>query len=271
MGPGRSPRRAPISGRACCRADEVGNRPLGGLQKQGILKRMDAFGSSDVGLVRKNNEDSIFMDAARGLLIVADGMGGHVAGEVASQLTVETVSERVQPAVSWWPFGRPNREKDILVEAIRASNRAVRNAAEEDETRHGMGTTIVALWTQKSRAHVAHVGDSRIYRFRRGGLVQLTRDHSWPSEDGSMQNVLTRAIGAEAEVEIDHRIVEIADGDIFVLCSDGLTRTVDDSAIAGVIQEATDGQAAVGQLISLAKGAGAPDNVTVALGYCGRP
>lgn len=232
------------------------------------MSHLEAFGISDVGLVRKNNEDSLFMDADRGLLVVADGMGGHAAGEVASQLTVKTIADRVEPPSRWWIFGRTTRERDVLIEAIRASNRAVREAAARDEERHGMGTTIVALWIQSRRAHVAHVGDSRIYRYRRGGLVQLTRDHSWPSEDGSMRNVLTRAIGAEDEVEIDHRVVETAPGDVFVLCSDGLTRTVDDSTIAGVIQEAPDGQSAVDRLIERARQSGAPDNVTVALGYC---
>ncbi|MGH7856359.1 MAG: PP2C family protein-serine/threonine phosphatase [Candidatus Binatia bacterium] len=232
------------------------------------MGNVSTYAVSDVGLVRTNNEDAYFVDPERGLFIVADGMGGHAAGEVASQLAIETISKKVAPTSSIWPFGRTQRERDLLIRAIRDANKRVRSVASEDESRRGMGTTVVVLWVCGRRAHVAHVGDSRIYRFRRGGLVQLTRDHSWPSEDGGMRNVLTRAVGAEAEVEVDHRVVEIAEGDVFLLCSDGLTRTVDDAAIVRTLQEGRDAEAVAARLIDLAKANGAPDNVTVALAYC---
>ncbi|MEA2627476.1 MAG: family protein phosphatase [Candidatus Binatota bacterium] len=231
---------------------------------------IDAHARTDVGLVRKNNEDSHFADPARGLLIVADGMGGHAAGEVASRIAVETIAGEVPEKMSWWPFGRTQRERDQLVGAIREANRRVRAAAEKDGTLRGMGTTVVVLWALSGRAHVAHVGDSRLYRFRRGGLVQLTRDHAWPSEDGGFRNVLTRAVGAETDVEVDHRVIDVSPGDVFLLCSDGLSRAVDDAAIVAALGDGRpgDGDSTAARLIELARDRGAPDNVTVILAYC---
>jgi len=223
---------------------------------------------TDTGLVRTNNEDSYFTDPENQLAIVADGMGGHAAGEVASKITVDTISGCLKPQASLWPFGRAQRERTRLFDAIRLANRRVRETAAADGALAGMGTTVVVLWIRGRRAHVAHVGDSRIYRYRRGGLVQLTRDHSWPSEDGAMRNVLTRAIGAEDSVEIDHQLVDVAPGDIFLLCSDGLTRPVADETIVSTLRESAGGEQASARLIDLAKQKGAPDNVTVVLVYC---
>jgi PPM family protein phosphatase len=225
------------------------------------------YARTDIGLVRTNNEDTFFTDPARGLAIVADGMGGHAAGEVASKITVDTISDSLKAPDSFWPFGRGQRERNRILEAIRAANGRVRQAAAQDASLTGMGTTVVVLWVRGRRAHVAHVGDSRVYRYRKGGLVQLTRDHSWPSEDGSMRNVLTRAIGAEDRVEIDHRMLDVAPGDVFLLCSDGLTRPVGDEGIVRTLRE-FKGEDASERLIELAKQNGAPDNVTVVLAYC---
>lgn len=233
-----------------------------------IVAKIVTYARSDVGLVRTNNEDSVFTDDGRGLVIVADGMGGHAGGEVASRIAVETISSRVVPVNSFWPFSRGPRERDLVVGAIRAANERIREEADRDSSLAGMGTTVVVLWICGRRAHVAHVGDSRIYRLREGGLVQLTRDHSWPGEDGAMRNVLTRAVGAEAEVEVDHRLLDIAQGDLFLLCSDGLSRIVEEGAIVEALREGPEGDAATERLIELAKGQGAPDNVTVALVYC---
>jgi protein phosphatase len=232
------------------------------------MDKLALYARSDIGLVRTNNEDSYFTDVARGLAIVADGMGGHAAGEVASKITVDTMSECVKSPNSFWPFGRATRERECIVRAIRLANRRVRDAAAQDSALAGMGTTIVALWIRGRRAHVAHVGDSRIYRYRRGGLVQLTRDHSWASEESAMRNVLTRAIGAEDTVEVDHRMLDVAVGDVFLLCSDGLTRPVPDETIVGTLSGFPNGEEASQRLIDLAKQNGAPDNVTVVLAYC---
>ena len=232
------------------------------------MANVSLYGKSDVGLVRTNNEDNFFTDPARTLAIVADGMGGHAAGEVASQITVDTLAELLQMPSSFWPFGRAQRERACILDAIRSANRRVRETAAQDTSLAGMGTTLVVLWIHGRRAHVAHVGDSRIYRYRRGGLVQLTRDHSWPSEEGSMRNVLTRAVGAEDHVEIDHQILDVTPGDIFLLCSDGLTRPVTDEMIVQTLREAKDGDEASQRLIEVAKQNGAPDNVTVVLVHC---
>jgi protein phosphatase len=232
------------------------------------LSKLTTYARSDVGLVRTNNEDSYFADDERGLVVVADGMGGHAAGEVASRIAVETIVGEIAPVNSFWPFGRAQRERNLVVEAIRSANERVREAASRDSALTGMGTTVVVLWICARRAHVAHVGDSRIYRFQQNALVQLTRDHSWPSEMSAMRNVLTRAVGAEALVEVDHRLVEVRPGDIFLLCSDGLTRTVDDASIIRTLSENPNGGIASERLIELAKQKGAPDNVTVALVYC---
>lgn len=226
------------------------------------------YARTDIGLVRTNNEDSYFTDPERCLAIVADGMGGHAGGEVASKIVVDTISEGLKSPDSIWPFGRTQRERNLIVESIRLANRRVRDAALQDTSLAGMGTTVVVLWARGRRAHVAHVGDSRIYRYRKGGLVQLTRDHSWPSEEGSMRNVLTRAVGAEDNVEIDHRLLEVVSGDIFLLCSDGLTRPVGDDGIVRTLREFKNGEEASQRLIDLAKENGAPDNVTVVLAYC---
>jgi len=232
------------------------------------MANVTLYARTDVGLVRTNNEDSFLADPARGLAVVADGMGGHAAGEVASKITVDTISECLKAPDSIWPFRRAQRRRARIVEAITLANRRVREAAAQDGALAGMGTTVVVLWVQGKSAHVAHVGDSRIYRYRKGGLVQLTRDHSWPSEDGSMRNVLMRAIGAEDNVDIDHRVLDVAAGDVFLLCSDGLTRPVGDEGIVGTLRELKSGEEAIERLIDLAKENGAPDNVTVVLAYC---
>jgi serine/threonine protein phosphatase PrpC len=232
------------------------------------MANVTLYARTDIGLVRSNNEDSYLTDPAHGLAIVADGMGGHAGGEVASRITVETVSEFLMHGDSFWPFGRTQRERTRLVEAISNANRRVRETAARDGALAGMGTTVVVLWVRGRKAHVAHVGDSRIYRYRDGALVQLTRDHSWPSEEAAMRNVLTRAVGAEDKVEIDYRLLDVARGDIFLLCSDGLTRPVGDEGIVSTLRESKNGEEASARLIELAKRNGAPDNVTVVLAYC---
>jgi len=232
------------------------------------MANVTLYARTDIGLVRSNNEDSYLTDPSRGLAIVADGMGGHAGGEVASKITVETVSDLLAGADSVWPFGRLARERTRLVDAIREANRRVRKAAAEDVSLTGMGTTVVVLWVRGRKAHVAHVGDSRIYRYRGGELAQLTRDHSWPSEEAAMRNVLTRAVGAEDKIEIDYRLFDVARGDVFLLCSDGLTRPVGDDGIAGILRDSQNGEDASARLIELAKSNGAPDNVTVVLAYC---
>lgn len=220
---------------------------------------------SDVGLKRSNNEDRVHVDDRCGLAVVADGMGGHSAGEVASQLAVEAIAARLSGQNGFWPFGRRRRERAALLDAVRDANRSVYAASVADPAYRGMGTTVVVLWIRSRVGHVAHVGDSRLYRLREGALERLTRDHSMAGVDGMMRNVLTRAVGVEPEVEIDYREIELRPGDSFLLCSDGLSGVVEDGAIERVLLEGPGGDATVEKLIALAHAAGAPDNVTVAL------
>jgi PPM family protein phosphatase len=225
------------------------------------------YARTDVGLKRTNNEDAYLADPSRGLVVVADGMGGHAAGEVASQLAVESIAEMLPTRDGFWPFGRAERERNFILGAIRTANERIRTAASRDPALRGMGTTVVVLWVKSTRGHVAHVGDSRLYRFRGGRLEALTEDHSLAATDGARRNVLTRAVGVEPTVEIDYRLLDVSPGDVFLLCSDGLTRTVDDSTIVATLAAAAAGEQASHRLIELAREKGAPDNVTVALAY----
>ena len=221
---------------------------------------------SDVGLKRSNNEDRVHVDGRSGLAIVADGMGGHAAGEIASQLAVEAIVAHLSGRNGFvWPFRRRQRERAALIDAVRHANRSVYAASEADSAHRGMGTTVVALWIRSRVGHVAHVGDSRLYRIRDGSLERLTRDHSMAGIEGMTRNVLTRAVGVEPDVEIDYREIELRRGDSFLLCSDGLSGVVEDATIERVLLEGPGGEATVEKLIALAHSAGAPDNVTVAL------
>src|SRR6185503_4027097 len=197
--------------------------------------RIESAGKTDVGLVREKNEDSMLIDPTVGLYVVCDGMGGHVGGQVASQLAVATISEVVRnknPAPG-------ADDADLLVTSIRCANSAVFNKARAEPALHNMGTTVVALRGEGNYMHVCHVGDSRIYRLRQGIFEQITRDHSLVNlyEDNPElaarfgppnSNVIVRAVGLRDAVEVDHRKISLEAGDIFLLCCDGLTDMVDD-------------------------------------------
>ncbi|MEO9196925.1 MAG: protein phosphatase 2C domain-containing protein, partial [Polyangia bacterium] len=190
---------------------------------------LESAGKTDVGLVREKNEDSMLLEPAYGLYVVCDGMGGHVGGQVASQLSAATISECVRtknPAPG-------ADEPDQLVTAIRAANAAVFGKARAEPALHNMGTTVVALRGEGNFVHVCHVGDSRIYRLRQGNFEQITRDHSLVNlyeENPELavrfgppnSNVIVRAVGLRDVVEVDHRKISVEAGDIFLLCCDGL-------------------------------------------------
>jgi len=230
---------------------------------------------SDTGRVRSGNEDSVLCVADptgnRGsLLVVADGMGGAAGGEVASRIAIETVAEVY--------FGSPSSPDESLGEALREANRRIHRAAFE-KGRRGMGTTCSALALVAGQAAVAQVGDSRVYRYRGGDLSRLTRVHSVWAEAVSTQriapsvrdgqNVLTRALGGDGEIEVDVIAgVGVEGGDIYLLCSDGLWGQVTDAELAWALEhlEAKD---ACAHLVTLANDRGGPDNVTVALGHVG--
>ena len=239
--------------------------------------RLRVIQKSDVGQQRERNEDSFGrLDAAShanhvSLYVVADGMGGHVAGEVASQVAVQTILS---------VFDEP-AESDDLAERIQAAivraNAEVYTLGSTDLRLTGMGTTVVAAAVSDSGLTLANVGDSRAYLLRDGELRQLTRDHSWVAkavENGMLtpaqarhhpdRNVIYRSLGAEPDVRVDTFVYDLRSGDRVLLCSDGLTDVVDDDLLAKLAGE-PEAETAVQQLIDAANDAGGPDNITVTL------
>lgn len=229
---------------------------------------------SDVGRRRRSNEDRYGLAPERGLYLVADGMGGHTAGQVASGLAIDTVLESV---ASGDLHASPSER---LRSAFAAANDRIFSTASAQPELSGMGTTLVALLVKGERAALAHVGDSRAYRVRADRIRQLTDDHSLVGElqrrgeisadaarEHPHRHVLTRALGVRPGVEADLGELALAPGDVFVLCSDGLTQHVRDEEIA---KEAvsTDLDSACRRLVGLANARGGEDNSTVVLIRC---
>jgi PPM family protein phosphatase len=232
-----------------------------------IRAAQDSFAKSDTGRQRRSNEDRAFEQAP--LFAVADGMGGARAGEVASKIVVETFSEGLPDSGS---------DEERLATAVREANRRINDLAQEDPDRAGMGTTVTAVYVGRDAISVAHVGDSRGYRFRDGELERLTTDHSLveelkrrgrlteeEAEEHPQKSVITRALGPEARVEVDTLTYPAKPGDIYLLCSDGLTGMVSEDGIARILGEAGSLRDAGQTLIREANEAGGRDNITVVL------
>jgi PPM family protein phosphatase len=218
--------------------------------------------ATDMGRVRERNEDSVLIDPP--LYVVADGMGGHRGGDVASQLAVETM-ERLA-----------GEDRGSLVDHVRRANRAVWDRSVEDQRLSGMGTTLTAAKVDGSSVLLAHVGDSRAYLMRDGSLQQLTDDHTLVArmvKSGEItqaeadvhphKNVMTRALGTDQDVEVDERSVTLVDGDRLLLCSDGLTGMVTEDQIQAILQASPDPQTAADRLVRAANRAGGVDNISV--------
>lgn len=236
---------------------------------------------TDTGRKRRHNEDCIMADAELGLCVVADGMGGHLHGEVASRMACDTVFEHYRTRVRAVPpdTADPAEEMEFLRFALQKANHAVYKAGDEDADFNDMGTTAVCVTLRGGHAIVGNVGDSRCYRWRGDRLRQLTRDHSWVGEmwekkliskESAMmhpeRNVVTRALGVEPEVEVDAEKSAAKSGDIFLLCSDGLSDLVEDSLIAEVMRiTVPDLEKTAERLIELANERGGDDNISVAL------
>jgi len=238
---------------------------------------------TDQGRVRSNNEDNFYVREDKGLLVVADGMGGHASGEVASRLAVDVIRDYFDEGEGGKAFvgafdDRCQEGTNRLGAAIRLANLAIFEAARGNPKYAGMGTTVAAVLVQENRIGIAHVGDSRVYLARAGGLSQLTDDHSLVAEQlkremitaeeaqgAENRNILTRALGIAPEVEVDLDEMTLADGDRLLLCSDGLSTMVSDEDILAVIQETQDLEAVCETLIRMANDHGGRDNVTVAL------
>jgi len=236
--------------------------------------RLSSFAGTDVGLARSGNEDSHLR--GRTVFAVADGLGGHQGGEVASAMAVEPLA-----ALDGRAFADADQAAEALTAAIQAANQAILQRGRSDPELWGMGTTVTAAAVAHDRVlQLAHVGDSRAYLLRKGApLRQLTTDHTVVAEaverglltrqqaaSHPQRGVVTRAVGLDPDVLVDlPEPLELEPGDQVLLCSDGLTEVVDDDQIAGVLAEQVDGGDACGTLIAAANRAGGPDNVTVVL------
>jgi serine/threonine protein phosphatase PrpC len=247
--------------------------------------RIEIAGQTDVGRKRTHNEDNFAIFGDFGLYLVADGMGGHASGEVASQLAIDTMREFFATTQDdpdkTWPYKMDRTkgyEENRLVTGIKLSNLRIFETARNNPAQRGMGTTIVALFVTQQGVYLAHVGDSRIYRLRDGVLEQLTEDHSLLNDYKKMKhltdeeianfphkNVIVRALGMKETVKVDTRFEEPRLGDIMVLCSDGLAGPVSDEDIQAILMSSPDLKTATQRLIDRANENGGPDNVTCVL------
>jgi serine/threonine protein phosphatase PrpC len=248
------------------------------------------FGAqSDTGCIRENNEDSFRVAPDISLFVLSDGMGGLAFGEVASRLSVDTVLAHCRDGVTDPSLPLVGERVDGLSEtsnrlasAVRLANQVVHDVARRNGAEGKMGATLVAVCFARQRISLAHAGDSRAYRLRGDHFEQLTRDHSFVAEQmrhgrmteqeaggSALQSVLIRAIGIDPEVDVDVNEEPCREGDILLLCSDGLTRELSDAQIAAVLGESDDAQQAADHLVDLARRAGGGDNITAIVLRCG--
>ena len=252
------------------------------------------IGLSDIGRARTRNEDSLALVPSKGIAVVADGMGGHPGGDVASRIAAVRTAEMLEERLGPGPFAEQDlsaRMRGAMMESVMSAHRAIRKACTEDEDLEGMGTTltVMALDLDSNRYALGHVGDSRAYRFRAGELSQLTRDDTWVQErveaeeltpeqarNHPFSHILTQCVGLP-----DAPTPHILDGtaqadDVYLLCSDGLVGMLEDEDIAHILLEqlgdashAEGLEAAAAALVAAANEAGGYDNVTVALMLAG--
>lgn len=243
-------------------------------------------GETDVGQKRNHNEDTFSINEGESLFVVCDGMGGHASGEVASQMAVETIKTffkdtRDDPEVTWpYKMDRSKQyEENRLTTAIKYANVRIFDAAKKEPKYHGMGTTITALYFIEEGVYRAHVGDSRIYRLRDGEYEQISEDHSLlndyikmkkltPEEIASFphKNVIVRALGMKESVKVDVLLEKPKSGDVYLMCSDGLSDEVSDERMQEIlISHGSDVQTACHELVQEANRNGGHDNITVVL------
>lgn len=246
---------------------------------------VEVAGQTDVGCVRKNNEDNFGYDSRCGIFVVCDGMGGQAAGEVASKMAVDVLLKYFRDAgqrngvyLNGRPLQGPSANAKSLAGAIQLANRSIYEAGNGQAGRAGMGSTIVAALVRGHSLAIGHVGDSRIYLVRKGAIQQLTQDHSLvmeqvrlgyitqeQAERSELQNVILRALGAENEVEADVEDLVALPDDTLVMASDGLTRHVSAEEILAIVCECSNLQDACSKLIEAAKERGGDDNITCLL------
>jgi PPM family protein phosphatase len=254
-----------------------------------VVFKLDSFGATDIGGRCQNNQDSLFFDDEIRLYVVADGMGGHNAGEVASRIAVEMISgfvrrSREQERMTW-PYGIDpliSYNGNSLRTAIMLANKRIWKEAESQEEFTGMGTTVVTALADEETVTISSAGDSRIYRIRNGAIEQVTRDDTWVQsavEKGILQkeqtrshplrNIITKAIGAEQNIETPVADFPLQEKDLYLLCSDGLHGTLQDAQMLEIITSANDDlMKAVTSLIEAANAGGGRDNITALLLHC---
>jgi protein phosphatase len=247
--------------------------------------RIEVAGETNVGMKRTHNEDNFSIIEDAGLYIVADGMGGHASGEVASKMAVDALKEffaaTAQDPERTWPYKMDRSkgyEENRLITGIKLANLRIYESAQRDPRQRGMGTTIVTMFAVEDGVYVAHVGDSRGYRIRDGKIEQLTEDHSLlndyikmkrltPEEIANFphKNVIVRALGMKDTVKVDTRFEQPRAGDTYVLCSDGLSGPVTDPDMLDIVMNSGDLKTAASRLIQRANEHGGPDNITCVL------
>ena len=245
--------------------------------------RIEVSGATDPGCVRANNEDNLIVDEELGLYVVADGMGGHNSGEVASALATQTIREFARKLLGGKQLVAPEASAPgmslrgrQLQYCVKSANTLIYEKGRAFPKDAGMGTTVVAVLIDSQSMTVAHVGDSRAYLFRAGQLQPLTEDHSLVGDQvrrglistdeaakSSLQNILTRALGAESDVQVDISDHPLLPNDVLLLASDGLTKMLEDSVVGATIEREDSPRAIVDSLIAQARAAGGVDNVTV--------
>ena len=245
--------------------------------------RAVAAGVTDVGLQRDHNEDSFAILEDHTLYIVADGMGGHRAGDVASKLATEAIVDFFRATATedfTWPFhfdARLSEEENRLLTGIRIANRQIVDRSARSREFHGMGTTVVGCLfsSRKKKMYIGHVGDSRAYRVRGGQIKQMTRDHSLVNDyllampelteeqrSELPKNVITRALGMQEHVSVDLQADDAQVGDAYILCSDGLSGMIEDDEILALVQSSAELPDVCRKLIALANEHGGEDNIT---------
>jgi protein phosphatase len=246
--------------------------------------RMVAAGQTEVGCVRKHNEDNFLMDPELGLFVVADGLGGHAAGEVASRIVVDKIGEFIAHTAErdrTWPV---EYEVDLsydgnrLKAALLLADLGIQNDIQVNPERESMGSTVVACLVHGDRVTLVHVGDSRAYLLNGSGIQQVTRDHSWVAEQVEngiltpeearrhpFRNVITQALGNGGDLDVAVQEIQVTELDRILLCSDGLSGMVQDQALWEIVTQAPDVEAATQKLISMAMENGGEDNITVVI------
>lgn len=230
---------------------------------------------SDKGQVRPNNEDSIYSSVKKDLLIIADGMGGHKAGEIASKTAINKVRHFIKNKSENYKKNK-NDIMNLINDAIRYANLSIQKVAKKDESLKGMGTTLIVALIIENEVYIGHIGDSRAYLINNKSIKQITKDHSLVAElleNGTItekeaenyphKNVITRALGCENKIKVDKYNIKIKKNDVLLLCTDGLSNMVSDEEILIIIKQSNNPNTAAKELVKAANKAGGQDNISV--------